>query len=115
MAPSGLHIPLANKKISGLFLEGNTNPFEVVSGRAQKIIKEQHSYICAIETLEINLLLAFSLFGFPTLGYVYRNCTADGWSEMYPPYEEACVFSDDSEPESEVYGLVVVIMPVNEG
>uniref|UniRef100_A0A3P9DBR6 Growth hormone releasing hormone receptor a n=1 Tax=Maylandia zebra TaxID=106582 RepID=A0A3P9DBR6_9CICH len=37
-------------------------------------------------------------------GYVYRNCTADGWSEMYPPYEEACAFSDDSEPESEVYG-----------
>ncbi|XP_041847376.1 pituitary adenylate cyclase-activating polypeptide type I receptor-like [Melanotaenia boesemani] len=34
-------------------------------------------------------------------GYVYRNCTADGWSDMYPPYEEACVFSDDSEPESE--------------
>lgn len=110
MAPSGLHIPLANKKTSGLFLEGNTNPFGVVSGRAQKIIKEQHSYICAIETLEINCL-----FGFPTLGYVYRNCTADGWSEMYPPYEEACAFSDDSEPESEVYGHVVVIMPVNEG
>ncbi|XP_059200824.1 pituitary adenylate cyclase-activating polypeptide type I receptor-like [Centropristis striata] len=33
-------------------------------------------------------------------GYVYRNCTADGWSEMYPPYDEACAFSDDSEPES---------------
>lgn len=62
VAPSGLHIPLANKKTSGLFLEGNTNPFGVVSGRAQKIIKEQHSYICAIETLEINCLLAFSLW-----------------------------------------------------
>uniref|UniRef100_A0A3Q1FL65 Growth hormone releasing hormone receptor a n=1 Tax=Acanthochromis polyacanthus TaxID=80966 RepID=A0A3Q1FL65_9TELE len=29
------------------------------------------------------------------------NCTVDGWSEMYPPYEEACAFSDDSESESE--------------
>ncbi|XP_068197434.1 pituitary adenylate cyclase-activating polypeptide type I receptor-like [Antennarius striatus] len=34
-------------------------------------------------------------------GFVYRNCTAVGWSDMYPPYEEACAFTDDSEPESE--------------
>ncbi|XP_053739064.1 vasoactive intestinal polypeptide receptor 1-like isoform X2 [Synchiropus splendidus] len=34
-------------------------------------------------------------------GFVYRTCTADGWSEMSPPYEEACVFSSDGEPESE--------------
>ncbi|XP_028450097.1 vasoactive intestinal polypeptide receptor 1 [Perca flavescens] len=34
-------------------------------------------------------------------GYVYRNCTVDGWSEMYPPYNEACAFNDNSEPESE--------------
>ncbi|KAM8838061.1 vasoactive intestinal polypeptide receptor 1-like isoform 4-T4 [Synchiropus picturatus] len=34
-------------------------------------------------------------------GFVYRTCTADGWSEMTPPYEEACVFSSDGEPESE--------------
>ncbi|XP_054622533.1 pituitary adenylate cyclase-activating polypeptide type I receptor-like isoform X2 [Dunckerocampus dactyliophorus] len=34
-------------------------------------------------------------------GYVYRNCTADGWSDIYPPYEDVCAFSDDSEPESE--------------
>uniref|UniRef100_A0A3P8W1R3 Growth hormone releasing hormone receptor a n=1 Tax=Cynoglossus semilaevis TaxID=244447 RepID=A0A3P8W1R3_CYNSE len=36
-----------------------------------------------------------------TQGYVYRNCTADGWSEMYPPYEDACAFSDDSGPDAE--------------
>lgn len=33
---------------------------------------------------------------------MYRNCTADGWSELYPPYQEACAFRNDSEPESEV-------------
>lgn len=38
----------------------------------------------------------------PTLGFVYRNCTAHGWSELYPPYQEACAFRNDSEPESEV-------------
>ncbi|XP_019739213.1 vasoactive intestinal polypeptide receptor 1-like [Hippocampus comes] len=34
-------------------------------------------------------------------GFVYRNCTADGWSDIYPPYQEVCAFSDDSGPESE--------------
>ncbi|KAM8849157.1 pituitary adenylate cyclase-activating polypeptide type I receptor-like isoform 2-T3 [Spinachia spinachia] len=34
-------------------------------------------------------------------GYVYRNCTAGGWSEVFPPYDQVCVFSDDSEQESE--------------
>uniref|UniRef100_H3DMQ6 Growth hormone releasing hormone receptor a n=1 Tax=Tetraodon nigroviridis TaxID=99883 RepID=H3DMQ6_TETNG len=34
-------------------------------------------------------------------GFVYRNCTAHGWSELYPPYQEACAFRNDSEPESE--------------
>lgn len=34
-------------------------------------------------------------------GFVYRNCTADGWSDLYPPYEDVCVFSEDPEPETE--------------
>ncbi|XP_033959581.1 vasoactive intestinal polypeptide receptor 1-like [Pseudochaenichthys georgianus] len=34
-------------------------------------------------------------------GFVFRNCTEDGWAEMYPPYNDACAFSDDSEPETE--------------
>ena len=54
-----------------------------------------------------------SVLSAPTPGFVYRNCTADGWSEMYPPYEEACAFSDDSEPESEVYRHAVVIVPIS--
>lgn len=45
-------------------------------------------------------------------GFVYRNCTVDGWSEMYPPYEEACAFSD-YEPETEVYTHAVVIVPIS--
>lgn len=38
----------------------------------------------------------------PASGFVYRNCTVGGWSELYPPYHEACAFSDDGESETEV-------------
>lgn len=48
----------------------------------------------------------------PTSGFVSRNCTVAGWSEMYPSYEEACAFRDDSEPDYEVNRLFVVLMPV---
>lgn len=32
-----------------------------------------------------------------TQGFIYRNCMSNGWTDPYPPYEEACAFEDDSE------------------
>ncbi|XP_052405524.1 growth hormone releasing hormone receptor a [Carassius gibelio] len=32
-----------------------------------------------------------------TQGFIYRNCSSNGWSDPYPSYEEACTFEDDSE------------------
>ena len=35
-------------------------------------------------------------------GYIYRNCTEDGWSDLNLSYEEACAFNDYEEMEPEV-------------
>ncbi|XP_072566662.1 pituitary adenylate cyclase-activating polypeptide type I receptor-like isoform X2 [Paramormyrops kingsleyae] len=34
-------------------------------------------------------------------GYVHRNCTQQGWTELYPAYEEVCEFREKDEAESE--------------
>ncbi|KAG5849811.1 hypothetical protein ANANG_G00075660 [Anguilla anguilla] len=34
-------------------------------------------------------------------GYIIRSCTKDGWTDLYPPYEEACEFGEDDETGSE--------------
>uniref|UniRef100_A0A4W5Q7F4 Growth hormone releasing hormone receptor b n=1 Tax=Hucho hucho TaxID=62062 RepID=A0A4W5Q7F4_9TELE len=34
---------------------------------------------------------------FADKGYIFRNCTKDGWTELYPTYEEACEFETGSE------------------
>ncbi|KAG7232595.1 hypothetical protein INR49_008324 [Caranx melampygus] len=35
-------------------------------------------------------------------GYIHRNCTEDGWSDVFPSYEDACEFSGDEAREPEM-------------
>ncbi|XP_028977297.2 pituitary adenylate cyclase-activating polypeptide type I receptor [Esox lucius] len=40
-------------------------------------------------------------------GYIFRNCTKDGWTELDPIYEKACEFAGDSETGSKTYFLTI--------
>ncbi|TRY91952.1 hypothetical protein DNTS_035452 [Danionella cerebrum] len=38
---------------------------------------------------------------FVNQGFILRNCTRDGWTEVYPSYENACELVEDMESETE--------------
>ncbi|XP_028831863.1 growth hormone releasing hormone receptor a isoform X2 [Denticeps clupeoides] len=54
------------------------------------------------QVVNVSCAEVFQLFSH-NQGYVFRNCTKEGWTDLYPPYEEACDFGQDVEPESEFY------------
>lgn len=43
-------------------------------------------------------------------GFIYRKCTEDGWSELHPPYQEACKFLEYNDTEPEVNHLWNIII-----
>uniref|UniRef100_A0A8C5DQF4 Growth hormone releasing hormone receptor b n=1 Tax=Gouania willdenowi TaxID=441366 RepID=A0A8C5DQF4_GOUWI len=46
-------------------------------------------------TMSVSNCLVCVLCCYCVTGYVRRNCSEDGWSDIYPSYKEACVFEDD--------------------
>uniref|UniRef100_A0A665WD15 Pituitary adenylate cyclase-activating polypeptide type I receptor-like n=1 Tax=Echeneis naucrates TaxID=173247 RepID=A0A665WD15_ECHNA len=52
------------------------------------------------QVVSVSCANVFQLFAHQQ-GYIYRNCTEEGWSDPYPSYEKACEFAEDEETESE--------------
>uniref|UniRef100_A0A1A7XDE9 Vasoactive intestinal peptide receptor 2 n=1 Tax=Iconisemion striatum TaxID=60296 RepID=A0A1A7XDE9_9TELE len=40
-----------------------------------------------------------------TQGFVQMNCTEEGWSDVFPPYDRACGFADDDESETTYFSI----------
>ncbi|KAF6716937.1 Vasoactive intestinal polypeptide receptor 1 [Oryzias melastigma] len=62
--------------------------------------------ICCWHGVEVGQVVSVSCANVSQLfsnnqGYIYRNCTEEGWSEPYPPYEDACEFTEDEDAEPE--------------
>uniref|UniRef100_A0A9J7YZ54 Growth hormone-releasing hormone receptor n=1 Tax=Cyprinus carpio carpio TaxID=630221 RepID=A0A9J7YZ54_CYPCA len=65
------------------------------------------------ETIHLPCPAVFSVIKNNT-GIVSRNCTAGGWSHLFPPYHEACSVEDEI-PEESYFATVKLIYTVGYG
>lgn len=81
------------------------------SERTTMELSDQAPLDWSLVSLRISYSLTFNVLSPPLLrrlvlsGFIYRSCGEDGWSEPYPPYEDACKFIEYNDTEPEVNPL----------